>query len=108
METKKVICSKISVDCIKNDPVDVRAGGPDILGFDFFVETGEVNNAVSLIKKTIAEYQLPLMGIDILDQGKLLLGPEEVWTSSRIINAIAAESEYIISEANHQKIYQKY
>ena len=32
----KVKCSKISVDCIHNDPVDIKAGEAEILGYDFF------------------------------------------------------------------------
>ena len=36
-----VKCKKIAVDCIKNDPVDKRAGGADVLGYDFFVDEKE-------------------------------------------------------------------
>lgn len=38
MSNKKVNCVKISVNCVANDPVDIRCGGPNYLGFDFFVE----------------------------------------------------------------------
>ncbi len=28
----------ISVNCTKNGPVDIKAGGPECLGFDFYVK----------------------------------------------------------------------
>lgn len=34
--------SKICVDCVKNDPVDISCGGPDYLGFDFYVQKDKV------------------------------------------------------------------
>ena len=35
---EKIKCRKISVDSVYNDPVDIRCGGPEYLGFDFFVK----------------------------------------------------------------------
>lgn len=103
----QVKCSKISVDCIKNDPVDVRAGGADILGYDFFVKQTDANRLVGVIEHTIKELKLPLMGISIKDDGKLLLSKEQVWTEDRILKCIVDESDVIVAEAEHQKIYQK-
>ena len=54
-------CKKIAVDCIKNDPVDTKAGGADILGYDFFVDEKETDMLVDVIKTTIDELRLPLV-----------------------------------------------
>ena len=35
MKKELVKCSRIGVNCVINDPVDVRCGGPQYLGFDF-------------------------------------------------------------------------
>ena len=107
MSTSKVVCSKISVDCIENDPVDIRAGGSPVLGFDFYVKEQEESQMVELIKTTLNEYRLPLMGIEISEKGSMILEPNKVWDSARIIACIEEESDYIRSEAEHQKIYQK-
>lgn len=103
----KVTCSKISVDCIKNDPVDVKAGGAEILGYDFFVEENDAERLVSLINTTINDLSLPLMGISILEKGKLTLSEEQVWKDERIVQCIIDESDVIIAEAKRQNVYKK-
>lgn len=103
----KITCSKISVDCIKNDPVDVKAGGAEILGYDFFVEEQETERLVSLIDTTIKELSLPLMGIKVLDDKKLTLPEEQVWRDERIVQCIIDESDVIIAEAKRQNVYKK-
>jgi hypothetical protein len=100
-------CKKIAVDCIKNDPVDVRAGGADILGYDFFVDEKETDVLVDVIKTTIEELRLPLMGINVLENESYSLSEEKVWRKERIIECIIAESGVIKSEAEHQAFYQK-
>ena len=104
---KKITCSKISVDCIKNDPVDVKTGGAEILGYDFFVERVEAERLVSLIDTTIKELSLPLMGIKILEEGKFSLPEEQVWRDERIVQCIIDDSDVIIAEAKRQNVYQK-
>lgn len=105
---KKVICSKISVDCIKNDPVDIRCGGADVLGYDFFVEQADAERLVGVVKKAIDELNLPLIGISIKDAGKLSLSPEQVWKEDRILKCIVDESDVIIAEVEHQKASEAY
>lgn len=100
-------CKKIAVDCIKNDPVDVRAGGADILGYDFFVDEKETDALVDVIKTTIEELRLPLMGINVLENESYSLSEEKVWRKERIIECIIAESGVIKSEAEHQAFYKK-
>jgi hypothetical protein len=100
-------CKKIAVDCIKNDPVDTKAGGADILGYDFFVDEKETDMLVDVIKTTIDELRLPLMGINVLEDESYSLSEEKVWRKERIIECIIAESEVIKSEAEHQAFYKK-
>lgn len=100
-------CKKIAVDCIKNDPVDTKAGGADILGYDFFVDEKETDMLVDIIKTTIDELRLPLMGINVLEDESYSLSEEKVWRKERIIECIIAESEVIKSEAEHQAFYKK-
>lgn len=39
MRMKNLVrCSQISVDCMANDPMDIRLGGPEYLGFDFLLK----------------------------------------------------------------------
>ncbi|MBO5120613.1 MAG: hypothetical protein J6C28_02865 [Bacilli bacterium] len=102
-----VKCKKIAVDCIKNDPVDKRAGGADILGYDFFVDEKETEMLVGVIKNTIEELKLPLMGINVLEDEVYSLTEDKVWRKERIIECIIAESEVIKAEAEHQAFYRK-
>ena len=44
------ILKKIVVDCERNDPVDIRCGGPDYLGFDFYVKDEEVGYVTPLAR----------------------------------------------------------
>lgn len=104
---RKINCSKISVDCIKNDPVDIRAGGAEILGYDFFVDKKEADKLVKVIKDTLEELKLPLIKISIHSEAQLNLSQERVWTAPRIIQCIIDESDVIISESNRQKTYKK-
>lgn len=55
---------KIIVDCERNDPVDIRCGGPVTLGFDFFVNDEEADDMISFIKKELNKNKLPLMAIN--------------------------------------------
>ena len=45
---------KIVVDCEENDPVDINAGGPMWLGFDFYInDTDNVKEYKSFIKEEL-------------------------------------------------------
>ena len=103
----KVKCSKISVDCIQNDPVDVRAGGAEILGYDFLVDENDAERLVPVIEGAIKELELPLIGISIKEKGRHLLDEEKVWREERILHCIVDESDVIISEATRRNIYKK-
>ena len=63
MEKELVKCTEIGVDCVENDPVDIRCGGPEYLGFDFFV-------------LTLSELRVP--AINIYSSGERELRPMDV------------------------------
>jgi len=92
-------CSKISVDCAYNDPVDVRCGGPECLGFDFFVKNTETDEMIKFIIQTLKETNVPLMSIGVT-QKNLFLTEKEIWTKTRITESILKDIEYIKSEAS--------
>lgn len=102
-----VKCKKIAVDCIENNPVDKRAGGADVLGYDFFVDEKETEMLVGVIRNTIEELKLPLIGINVLEDEVYSLAEDKVWRKERIIECIIAESGVIKTEAEHQAFYKK-
>lgn len=85
--TKGVDCGlkKIIVDCERNDPVDIRCGGPVTLGFDFFVEDADVEKTLVLIKEQLKENDLPLEGTSICDapEGAVLSSEQFIIDSIR-------------------------
>lgn len=103
----QVKCSKISVDCIHNDPVDIKAGGAEILGYDFFVDEKDAERLVTVIENAISELHLPLMGITIQEKGRIHLKEDQVWKDERILQCIVDQSDVIISEATRRNIYHK-
>ncbi len=90
--------SKIVVDCITNDPVDVRCGGPKVLGYDYFVKYEDASELVGVITETLEEMALPIMSIRIEDEGKLRLSEKELWTKKRIITNLIEDSQPVRSE----------
>jgi hypothetical protein len=61
VEMRKVI--HISIDCERNDPVDIRCGGPAYLGFDFYVAEGEgARPYLTHIRKCLKRYGRPMIG----------------------------------------------
>ena len=50
MEGNMIDIVRIGVDCTINDPVDVRCGGPEYLGFDFNVRKEDSKEMLNFIK----------------------------------------------------------
>ena len=97
MEKKKVQCSTISIDCCHNDPVDIRCGGPDYLGFDFYVDKKDAQKMMQFIIVTIEQLRCPLLNITLGDD--LTIDEDMVWTKEKILASLAREVEYLQSEA---------
>ena len=89
----KIKCNTINVDCVVNDPVDVRRGGPEYLGFDFFVREEQTNETMAFIIDTLTNYEIPILNIKISDT--LYLNNNEVWTKEKITKCICDNAEYL-------------
>ena len=94
---KNVLCTTISVDCVKNDPVDVRCGGPAYLGFDFHVNKKNDVMMREFIINTLQGYEIPIEAI--YSHGEFYLPSDQVWTDKKIVEEIEKEVDYLKSEA---------
>lgn len=92
-----ISCSKICVDCVPNDPVDIRCGGPDYLGFDFFVKEELTEEIKKFISITLETLDVPLTRMYISEKIKLI--EKDIWTKERIVETIKKEASYLQSEA---------
>jgi len=57
--------AKLVVNCRRNDPALIRAGGPPILGWDFYVPEIAAESMVSFIKTRLRKLKLPLLSVDV-------------------------------------------
>ena len=90
-------CSHINVNCVANDPVDIRCGGPDYLGFDFNVREEQTEEMKKFIAVTLESLEVPLA--DLYVSGTIDLSEKDVWTKERIVKAVKDNAEYLQSEA---------
>ena len=97
MKTKLIKCSKIGVDCVSNDPVDIRCGGPEFLGFDFYVREEYTKEMTKFIIMTLDNLEVPLASIKVT--GTTEVKEEDIWTKERIVKAIHDNAEYLQQEA---------
>ena len=98
MENKLIKCSRISVDCVANDPVDIRAGGPYYLGFDFNVKEEETEEMKKFIAVTLETFEIPL--INLYTSGNNLIEEKQVWDKKRIVEEIQKDANYLKHEAS--------
>lgn len=99
MDNNELIrCSQICVDCVVNDPVDVRCGGPAYLGFDFYVKEAQTEEMKKFIALTLENFEVPLCNMYV--SGTIDLSEEDVWTKERIIMSIRDDAEYLQTEAS--------
>ena len=101
MKNILIRCSKISVDCVSNDPVDIRCGGPEFLGFDFYVREENTKEMTKFIIMTLDNLEVPFVSIKVT--GTAEVKEEDVWTKKRVVKAIHDNAEYLQHEAkrNH-------
>lgn len=91
-------CRKISVDLVYNDPVDIRCGGPEYLGFDFFVKEDEIKEMAVFIAETLNKYNVPLAGMNVVGVSTMLVD-DKVWTKEKIDECIKNDASYLISQS---------
>ena len=92
-------CTHLSIDCVENDPVDIRCGGPGFLGFDFFVLTEKVDEMETFTRMALQECEIPIQGFQRLET--IDLPEEKVWTKERIVESIKSDAAYLISAEEH-------
>ncbi len=90
-------CIRIGIDCVKNDSVDIRIGGPQYLGFDFCVRKQEYDEMVEFIKQELAKNEIPIL--KIYDNGKYNIDEAKIWPKEKIAKCIENESAYLKMEA---------
>lgn len=96
---KSVKLRKYIVDCVENDPVDIKCGGTHVLGFDFFVDADKsVEEVKGFIKKTLKKYNKPLMSISTT--GTSYKPIEHVWDYDRIEKCIKKTNFYSLETSN--------
>ena len=89
-------CSQINVDCVANDPVDIRCGGPNYLGFDFNVREEQTEEMKKFIAVTLESLKVPLANLYV--SGTIDLSEKDVWTKERIVKAVKDDAEYLQGE----------
>lgn len=87
MEKKIIECVHIAIDCQENDRQDIRMGGPQYLGYDFYVEKAKAKEMLAYITKTMKTLKIPLL--DIRNAGKVYKEEHQVWTEERIHKCLA-------------------
>ena len=97
-------CAKIGVDCTKNDPVDIKAGGPEWLGFDFFVKAQDAADIMEYISSVLASLNIPEKSIYISDFYNL--SETAVWTKEKITEYITNDANYLISAEEHAQSFR--
>lgn len=97
MSNENIRVSKIGVDICRNDPVDVRAGGPEWLGFDFYVDEKSSDDMIRFIKVSLDHLQLPLASIGVIET--LTIAKKDAWGKERILESLNREAEYLKGEA---------
>ena len=92
-----VKCAKIGVNCTKNDPVDKKAGGPEWLGFDFFVKVKDTEEIMDYISSVLAALEIPEESIYI--SAFYSLPEQAIWTKERILAEIQKNASMLKEEA---------
>lgn len=97
MNNNLINCSKICVDCVVNDPVDIRCGGPQYLGFDFFVKEELADDMQKFISTALETLDVPLTRMYV--SRNATLSEKDVWTKEMILEIIKKEAPYLQREA---------
>ena len=97
---------RIGVDCTINDPVDVRCGGPEYLGFDFNVRKEDSKEMLNFIKEALNSLEVPCKRIYIYAEFK---GNEDgICTKEKIMKDICEDANYLKHEAEREYRYNLY
>jgi hypothetical protein len=76
-----------SVSCEHNDSVDIRCGGPAILGYDFGVSPDEDQADIEkFLKETVKKNRQPFMRISVSKQKNFPV--QSLWTKEKMEKCI--------------------
>ena len=95
-----ILCATIGVNCVENDPVNVKNGEPKYLGFVFNVKREDAEYMMKFIEETLNRFNVPYE--DIYVYNSISLPIVKVWTKERIVAAISKDANYFI-EKSHLK-----
>ena len=74
---------KIGIDCVENDPVDIRCGGPKYLGFHFILEESTKDEMKEFILEALECIELPVKNIYYCSEGDY--PKSKIWTKEKIV-----------------------
>ncbi len=106
MDKDLVKCSVISVDCVHNDVIDIKSGGPLYLGFDFYVHKDIKEEMQELIVLALEEYHIPLVKINSAYEIKV--PHSKVWNKDKIITEIENKATFLCEQNNKNKQLKNY
>ena len=98
---ENIICRVIKVDCIPNDPIDIKFGGPKYLGVDFFVKKTDAKMMMDYIRYMFHEYGIPF--INIRDAHAKIVNSCEVLDEADIRDYIEKHHEELINKFSVNK-----
>jgi hypothetical protein len=83
---KEFKVKRITVNCEPNDRSDIMAGGPLMLGYDFFVKEEEASEIEEVIRKLFIK--LNKHSVDVFSGDTCWIDKRYVWTKKRIEDRI--------------------
>lgn len=88
-----VVGRTISIDTKENDRVDIRCGGPPLLGFDFTIDADEdVKEITSFIKETFSEFKKSYIRLSV-SSSTCEVSRSSIWSRDKIKKCIKDYSE---------------
>jgi len=74
-----------SIDCKSNDHTDIKCGGPEYLGFDFYISSKvSEKKVIKKIRKFLKKNDMPYSSISVL--GKQLV--KKLWSPTMVEKCI--------------------
>lgn len=90
MKTKTIeVCKAVvyNIACERNDPVDIRCGGPAMLGYDFGVSPDENETEIKeFLEATVKKYKRPFIRITTSKQKNFPV--KHLWTKEKMEDCI--------------------
>ena len=103
---KTVRCTKIGVDCVKNNPENIRMGGPEYIGFVFNVSRRNTEYMKEFIIDTLLGYEVPIYMVKVLGESHVEMNKvSDERTIAKAIRDHAAELQEFAEnqkQTNHQ------